>query len=295
MCTTVASSEWGGNGVESSGNVALGCCWCCGGNALVRREFRRASIHRLCAAAGAARPAGAASRLRRLRLRASTRPCSRGPRRRSIRTATRSRARDFIGIVDFSKPSSEARFHVVDLMNGDGRKPSASPTARGSDPDHSGFLERFSNEFGSYATSNGAYTTGDYYHGKYGLSMKIHGLDWTNNNAEAARHRHSQRLVCRARNALRSTASSAAREGCFAFSRAEPMGGDAQARRRPHDLRRQTGLVSLQEGESERPWAQERESLRPIPGPFSFGSAGRNPRSTSTASLRHPRLTTDLV
>ena len=55
---------------------------------------------------------------------------------------------------------------------------------RGSDPDHSGFLERFSNDFGSYATSNGTYTTGDYYNGKYGLSMKVRGLDWTNNNAE---------------------------------------------------------------------------------------------------------------
>ena len=26
--------------------------------------------------------------------------------------------------------------------------------------------------------------TGEYYHGKYGLSMKVRGLDWTNNNAE---------------------------------------------------------------------------------------------------------------
>ena len=48
-----------------------------------------------------------------------------------------------------------------------------------------GFLERFSNEFGSHASSNGTYTTGDYYHGKYGLSMKVRGLDHTNSNAEA--------------------------------------------------------------------------------------------------------------
>ncbi len=40
------------------------------------------------------------------------------------------------------------------------------------------------NDFGSYATSNGTYTTGDYYDGKYGLSMKVRGLDWTNYNAE---------------------------------------------------------------------------------------------------------------
>jgi hypothetical protein len=94
------------------------------------------------------------------------------------------RARDVMGIVDFSKASSEARFHVVDLMNG--RVDSYRVAhGQGSDPAHSGWLTRFSNEFGSYATSNGAYTTGDYYHGKYGLSMKTHGLDWTNSNAEA--------------------------------------------------------------------------------------------------------------
>jgi hypothetical protein len=96
----------------------------------------------------------------------------------------RVRARDVMGVVDFSKSSGEARFHVVDLMNG--RVDSYRVAhGSGSDPDHSGYLERFSNAFGSYATSNGAFTTGDYYHGKYGLSMKTHGLDWTNSNAEA--------------------------------------------------------------------------------------------------------------
>jgi hypothetical protein len=92
-------------------------------------------------------------------------------------------ARDSIGIVDFSKPSSEPRFFVVDLRTGavDSYRVAHG---RGSDPDHSGFVERFSNDFGSYATSNGTYTTGDYYDGKYGLSMKVRGLDWSNYNAE---------------------------------------------------------------------------------------------------------------
>lgn len=93
------------------------------------------------------------------------------------------RARDVIGIVDFSRPSADARFHLVDLMNG--RVESFRVAhGQGSDPAHSGFLTRFSNEFGSYATSNGTYVTGDYYHGKYGLSMKVRGLDWSNYNAE---------------------------------------------------------------------------------------------------------------
>jgi hypothetical protein len=93
-------------------------------------------------------------------------------------------ARDTIGIADFSKPSSEPRFHVVNLASGEVESHRVCH-GRGSDPSHSGYVERFSNDFGSYATSNGTYTTADYYDGKYGLSMKVRGLDWSNNNAEA--------------------------------------------------------------------------------------------------------------
>jgi len=91
--------------------------------------------------------------------------------------------RDSVGIVDFSKPSSEPRFYVVDLASG-AVESHLVAHGRGSDPAHSGYLERFSNDFGSYASSNGTYTTGDYYDGKYGLSMKVAGLDWSNYNAE---------------------------------------------------------------------------------------------------------------
>jgi L,D-transpeptidase catalytic domain len=92
-------------------------------------------------------------------------------------------ARDSMGVVDFSRPSSDPRFFVVDLMNGTVEEHRVAH-GRGSDPDHSGFVERFSNDFGSYASSNGTYVTGDYYDGKYGLSMKVRGLDWSNYNAE---------------------------------------------------------------------------------------------------------------
>jgi hypothetical protein len=92
--------------------------------------------------------------------------------------------RDTIGIADFSKPSSEPRFFVVDLASGNVESHLVCH-GRGSDPDHSGFVERFSNDFGSYATSNGTYVTSDYYDGKYGLSLRVRGLDWSNNNAEA--------------------------------------------------------------------------------------------------------------
>lgn len=92
--------------------------------------------------------------------------------------------RDTIAVVDFSKPSSDPRFHIVDLASGQVESHRVCH-GRGSDPAHSGYLERFSNDFGSYATSSGAYVTGDYYDGKYGLSLRVRGLDWTNSNAEA--------------------------------------------------------------------------------------------------------------
>jgi hypothetical protein len=92
--------------------------------------------------------------------------------------------RDKIGIIDFTKPSSEPRFHVVDLHAGSVESHLVAH-GRGSDPAHSGYLERFSNQPGSYATSNGTYTTADYYDGKYGTSMRVNGLDPTNDNAMA--------------------------------------------------------------------------------------------------------------
>ena len=104
-------------------------------------------------------------------------------RARAALDAHRIYQRDFIGIADFSRPSSDPRFHVVDLRNGHVESYRVAH-GQGSDPNHNGFLDRFSNEFGSYATSNGTYTTGEYYHGKYGLSMKTRGHDWSNNNAE---------------------------------------------------------------------------------------------------------------
>ena len=126
--------------------------------------------------------------------------------------------RDVIGIVDFASPSADPRFHLVDLLSGSVESHRVAH-GRGSDPDHSGYLERFSNDFGSYASSNGAYVTGDTYDGKYGNSMKVRGLDWTNSNAESRAiviHNawYAEDEVARDFGKLGRS------EGCFAFSRA---------------------------------------------------------------------------
>jgi len=126
-------------------------------------------------------------------------------------------ARDWMAVVDFSLPSSEKRFHVVDLRNGEVESFHVAHGS-GSDPRHSGLLERFSNDFGSYATSNGTYTTGEYYHGKYGLSMKTHGRDWTNNNAEP-RAIVIHNAWYAEPNVLAAHGKLGRSQGCFAFSR----------------------------------------------------------------------------
>jgi hypothetical protein len=90
--------------------------------------------------------------------------------------------RDFIGVADFSLPSRAARFHVVNLAEGH-VKSYLVAHGRGSDPTHTGWLERFSNDPGSNATSSGAFRTGSLYVGAHGHSMRLDGLDPTNNNA----------------------------------------------------------------------------------------------------------------
>src|SRR6202023_178838 len=90
--------------------------------------------------------------------------------------------RDAIGIADFSLPSSAPRFHLLNLADGSVRSHLVAH-GRGSDPAHTGWLERFSNEPHSNATSAGAYRTGSLYVGAHGHSMRLEGLDPTNSNA----------------------------------------------------------------------------------------------------------------
>jgi hypothetical protein len=92
--------------------------------------------------------------------------------------------RDVIGIADFSQHSRAPRFHLLNL--GDGAATTHLVAhGRGSDPAHTGWLERFSNQPRSEATSAGAYRTESIYVGEHGRSMRLGGLDPTNDNAAA--------------------------------------------------------------------------------------------------------------
>ncbi|HZU62808.1 MAG TPA: murein L,D-transpeptidase catalytic domain family protein [Novosphingobium sp.] len=89
---------------------------------------------------------------------------------------------DIVAVADFARPSALPRIHFVDMEAGRLRSYLVAH-GRGSDPDHSGWLERFSNTVGSEATSRGAYLTCACYEGKYGPSIRLRGLDADNSNA----------------------------------------------------------------------------------------------------------------
>lgn len=89
-----------------------------------------------------------------------------------------------VGIADFTRASRDPRFYLLDTASGRVTRHLVAH-GRGSDPGHTGWLHRFSNQMGSEASSNGAYVTGDYYPGRYGRSLRLRGLDYTNSNAEA--------------------------------------------------------------------------------------------------------------
>ena len=91
--------------------------------------------------------------------------------------------RDRVAIADFDAPSKDLRFHVVDLIGGQARSYLVAH-GRGSDPAHSGWLQSFSNEPNSLASSAGAFRTGEMYVGQHGQAMRLAGLDPQNNNAE---------------------------------------------------------------------------------------------------------------
>ena len=127
--------------------------------------------------------------------------------------------RDVVGVADFSPASRDPRFHLVDMANG---RVSSFLVAhgRGSDPDHSGWLKRFSNEDGSNATSSGVYLTAGEYQGKHGRSMRLEGLDPTNCNAEPrAIVMHGAWYV--GPQMLAEHGKLGRSEGCFAFSEAD--------------------------------------------------------------------------
>jgi len=125
------------------------------------------------------------------------------------------RETDVIAIADFAAPSRAQRFYLVDLAGGRATSHLVSH-GRGSDPAHSGWVERFSNDHGSNASSAGGYLTSAYYSGKHGRSQRLIGLEPQNSNAESrAIVIHGAWYVSPAM--ARQHGKIGRSEGCFAF------------------------------------------------------------------------------
>ncbi|MEZ5954121.1 MAG: murein L,D-transpeptidase catalytic domain family protein [Hyphomonas sp.] len=86
-------------------------------------------------------------------------------------------------IVDYARRSSEPRAYLVNLETGLVEEAFRAAHGSGSDPDHDGFLDSFSDVPGSSASPQGAYLIAEEYIGKHGRSIRLDGLDKTNANA----------------------------------------------------------------------------------------------------------------
>lgn len=87
-------------------------------------------------------------------------------------------------IIDYSRHSSEERLYVVDLATG---AVTAYRTSHGlgSDPDHDGYLDRFSSVPGSQASPEGVFRIAEEYRGKHGRSVRLDGLGTENRTARS--------------------------------------------------------------------------------------------------------------
>jgi hypothetical protein len=85
--------------------------------------------------------------------------------------------------VDFSIPSFEPRFYLVNLM--DTSVISEGLVAHGQASDYKTHFDKvvFSNKEGSYCSSKGYYKIGEKYTGKWGTAYRLHGLEESNSNA----------------------------------------------------------------------------------------------------------------
>lgn len=92
--------------------------------------------------------------------------------------------KNVISVIDFRSKSTLARFFVINMKTGAVWALRTSH-GKGSDSNHDGFAERFSNVSGSHASSLGYYKTAETYYGSKGYSLRLDGLSSTNSNARA--------------------------------------------------------------------------------------------------------------
>ena len=109
----------------------------------------------------------------------SVKPCEESERTNSTRTIT-VETPETVAIVDFSQPSTNRRFFLINLKSGDVVK---YLVAHGKGSGNSNYATKFSNIKDSRQTSLGFYLAGDTYAGKYGKTLRLYGLQRSNDKA----------------------------------------------------------------------------------------------------------------
>ena len=89
-----------------------------------------------------------------------------------------------LSIIDFSQSSTKKRFFIINMQTGAVWNINVAH-GKGSDANHDGYAEKFSNVSGSNASSLGVYKTAETYQGSHGYSLKLDGLSTTNSNVRA--------------------------------------------------------------------------------------------------------------
>lgn len=92
--------------------------------------------------------------------------------------------KNYLSVLDFSKSSTQKRYFLIDMKTGVATAYHVSH-GKGSDSNHDGFAEKFSNVSGSNASSLGFYLTAETYNGSNGFSLRLDGLSKTNSNARS--------------------------------------------------------------------------------------------------------------
>ncbi|MCX7641766.1 MAG: murein L,D-transpeptidase catalytic domain family protein [Elusimicrobiales bacterium] len=88
----------------------------------------------------------------------------------------------FMAVLEFHKHSAKSRFYIINLNKMAVVAAYHVAHGSGSDRDNDGYATYFSNQPNSKASSIGVYKTGEIYSGKYGRSLRLHGLSPTNSN-----------------------------------------------------------------------------------------------------------------
>lgn len=89
---------------------------------------------------------------------------------------------NFLTIVDMTKSSNEPRMFIIDTHNW--QVIHTSLVAHGMNTGEE-FAQTFSNTESSHQSSLGFYLTGEVYNGKHNMSLKLDGLEYSNNNARS--------------------------------------------------------------------------------------------------------------